>query len=80
MLTWTQAYTRAWDGVVASGTQLSSVGGIEGGSSDSGGIAIAVVTPGAGSKTYNIGLLASANTATLEASSSSPAFILVECI
>jgi hypothetical protein len=74
------AIMTVWDGVVGSGTQLSRGTGIEGGSSSSSGVAMAVVTPSAGSKTYNVGLHASANTATLEASATAPAFILVESI
>lgn len=70
-----------WDGVVGSGTQLSRTTGIEGGSSSSGGIAVAIVTPAAGSKTYNVGLIAvTSGTATVEAAATYPAFILVEVI
>lgn len=70
-----------WDGTVGSGTQLSRATGLEGGSSSSGAIAMAVVTPAAGSKTYNGALHASTSgTATAEAAAIYPSFILVEAI
>lgn len=77
----TLAQMTIWQGTVGSGTKLAqgygfanSIGGA------SGGIAMAIVTPSAGSVTFNVGLQAASGTATLEASSSSPAFILVEPI
>jgi len=42
--------------------------------------AIAVVTPSAGSKTYNVWLKTSANTGGIAAGAAMPAFILVEAI
>lgn len=70
-----------WDGTVGSGTQLSAGLGLQNGTGTSGGMAIAVVTPSAGSKTYNVGLHANqVGTATLEAAATYPAFILVEAI
>lgn len=70
-----------WDGTVGSGTQLNS------GTYTSGGVdynipatVIAVVSPAAGSKTYNIGLLSNPGTGTVVASATVPAFILVEAI
>lgn len=70
-----------WDGTVGSGTQLAtslisdfaSAGSVYA-------ICYAIVTPAAGSKTYNIGWLVGSNTGTLVASATSPAFILVEAI
>lgn len=70
-----------WDGVVNSGTQI---GGAEVYVNAVGGFPIAatasiVVTPSTTSKTYNVGLkIVSAGTATIDASSVAPAFILVE--
>lgn len=71
-----------WDGTVGSGTQLCLVHGFQGGGSGATqGVAIACVTPSAGSKTYNVGLHSqAAGTATLEAGATYPAFILVEAI
>jgi hypothetical protein len=69
-----------YDGVVGSGTLLSYTYGMNSSAAATGGIAMAVVTPSAGSKTYNVGLNASSGTATLEAIATGPAFILVEAI
>jgi hypothetical protein len=71
-----------WDGTVGTGTQLSQAHGMQsGGTGTTPGIAMAVVTPSAGSKTYNVGLhSAAAGTATLEAGALYPAFLLVETI
>lgn len=72
-----------WDGTVGSGTQLAATGtNAQANGYAFPGICIAVVTPAAGSKTYNIGAQTSnaANVPTLEASSTAPAFILVEAI
>lgn len=67
-----------WDGTVGSGTQLNATIGFANGGA-SAGIAMAVVTPAAGSKTYNIGLnTAGSGTAQIEAGATFPAFILVE--
>lgn len=67
-----------WDGTVNSGTQLnqSNVN-----TSGSYGTVYAVVSPSAGSKTYNIGIANSgANNTTVGAATTQPAFILVEAI
>lgn len=70
-----------WDGVVGSGTQLNESFGLQsGGAGASNGFVQAIVTPTAGSKTYNIGLAASSGTATLEAGTTFPAFIFVEVV
>lgn len=77
-----QAIMQIWDGTVGSGTQLTQAEitvaynnlGVSA-------TAIAVVTPAPGSKTYNVGLSnASGGTATLSATATMPAFILVETI
>lgn len=76
------SYLSVWDGTVGSGAELAmgqyvDVAGSTGGL----GMAIAVVSPAAGSKTYNIGLNTDGTgTAGLQAASTYPAFILVECI
>lgn len=72
-----------WDGVVGSGTQLSSFIYSSGtvASDGHGATCIAIVSaPAAGSKTYRVGAKASAGNATAVASATSPAFILVEAI
>lgn len=72
-----------WDGAVGSGTRLSGGNGFGGGGSGATiGLAMAVHTPSAGAKTYNVGLAHDtiAGTAKLEAGASYPAFILVEAI
>jgi hypothetical protein len=78
-----RVYTSIWDGTVGSGTQITSgvqvvyaVGGVGGTMT-----MIAYVTPSAGAKTYNVGWYTdSANTATIVAATTAPAFILVEAI
>lgn len=73
-----------WDGVVASGTQLSECvmqAAAGTGGQDVPAIAMASVTPSAGSKTYNVGFkIVTGGTASLTASAVAPAFILVEAI
>jgi hypothetical protein len=70
-----------WDGTVGSGTQLSrAYGYVAAANQVFPATAMAVVTPAAGSKTYNVGLHTTAGTATLDASATFPAFILVEAI
>lgn len=71
-----------WDGTVGSGTELAYMerrAAIA--SSNDSCTVMAVVAPSAGSKTYNVGMSndSSSGTATLFASATSPAFILVEC-
>ena len=76
------AYTATiWDGIVGSGTQLAS-GIFTVYASYSGATinTVAIVTPSAGSKTYNIGLQVTNGTGTITPLSTSPAFILVEAI
>lgn len=71
-----------WDGTVGSGTQLQSWAHISG-TVDSDGLGaylVAIVTPSAGAKTYNVGAKASAGNAVITAASTTPAFILVEAI
>lgn len=72
-----------WDGTVGSGTQLSLSAQNSGATTSfSNAIAMAVVTPPAGAKTYNVGLSTgnAADAANLNANTSYPAFILVEAI
>jgi len=67
-----------WDGVVNSGTQLA-----QGNVPTSGGFGMvqAIVTPAAGSKTYNVGVHnTGTNNTTVGATSTQPAFIFVEAI
>lgn len=69
-----------WDGTVGSGTQLSEWSSLVPTATGAiGACCLAVVSPSAGSKTYNIGFHGTgASTTTLEASSTHPAFIHVE--
>lgn len=70
-----------WDGTVGSGTQISDTAILTAtANQEIPNNCIAVVTPAAGSKTYNVGLKASAGTAAITAASTNPAFILVELI
>jgi hypothetical protein len=71
-----------WDGTVGSGTRLSSSNLKNRVVGDNTGYmtCIAVVSPSAGAKTYNVGLSTNTGTATVNASATSPAFILVEAI
>jgi hypothetical protein len=78
-----QSSIQIWDGTVGSGTLLSQAQTISAyadiGNAET---VIWVGTPSAGSKTYNVGLsnLSGSNTAKLDATSTAPAFILVEAI
>lgn len=71
-----------WDGTVGSGTKLSDA--IMASPNTNYLVpcyAIAIVTPSAGSKTYNVGAQnAGGSTTTIQASTVAPAFILVEAI
>jgi hypothetical protein len=71
-----------WEGTVGSGTQLASSLAKNRDATDSTGfmMCMAVHTPSAGSKTYNIGMAVDADVGVLHASASNPAFILVEAI
>ena len=71
-----------WDGTVGSGTQLGQANSVPtSGVLNAFCIAKAYVTPSAGAKTYNIGLLASpGGTVTLINSATSPAYIIVKVI
>lgn len=72
-----------WDGVVGSGTLLTQFNPTSGsGVVNTGAVAIAVVTPSAGSKTYNVGILSTAgNSITVNgATTGEKPFILVEAI
>lgn len=71
-----------WDGTVVSGTQLARALANNGGTT---GVTFpafvsAIVTPSAGSKTYNVGFQTSAGTGTIEAAATYPAYIHVEGI
>lgn len=74
-----------WDGTVGSGTQLALSRTYAASKSANASIPLqcmAVVSPSAGAKTYNVGMfeVGGVGTATLAASSTEPAFILVEAI
>lgn len=70
-----------WDGTVGSGTQLANT---EATAHANNAVVpsspVAVVTPAAGSKTYNVGLHTDGGTGTVEAASTAPCFLLVEAI
>lgn len=71
-----------WDGAVGSGTQVAQAD-FNGGAAGDGGsaIAMAILTPSAGAKTYNVGLhVTTSGTAQLSGQATSPAFILVKAI
>lgn len=68
-----------WDGTVGSGTQIGAGSGFQSTGANST-IAMAIVTPAAGSKTYNAGFNVATGTGTWEASTTGPSFILVEAI
>ena len=67
---------------MGSGTQLQAWQQLSGatGNTGTGVTLMIVVSPSAGSKTYNVGLSASAGTANMEAGATYPAFILVEAV
>ena len=70
-----------WDGTVGSGTALSKgQTSVPATSNPNTVVAMAIVTPSAGSKTYNIGMHTTAGTLTIDANAVYPAFILVEAI
>jgi hypothetical protein len=70
-----------WDGTVGSGTQIATSEPNLPSGSAAVAYVCAVVSPSAGSKTYNIGINpGSASAVSLEASSTAPSFILVEVI
>jgi hypothetical protein len=70
-----------WDGTVGAGTQLQQCD-VTSSSANFGWAVncVAIVTPAAGSKTYNIGFHTAGNTSSLNAMLTAPAFILVELI
>lgn len=70
-----------WDGTVGSGTQISQWNGGSATTAVTGAYMVAVVSPSAGSKTYNVGAnIAGGNTLTVSAGASFPSFILVKDI
>lgn len=72
-----------WDGTVGTGTQLQDTGpAASAGNTPQAALAIAIVTPAAGSKTYNVGFRSENGTVdcVLENGTSSPAFILAELL
>jgi hypothetical protein len=70
-----------WDGTVGTGTKLSdSVAYISIGAAEQPASVISVQSPASGSKTYNVGFQVTAGTGTVDASTTAPAFILVEAI
>lgn len=76
------AHISIWDGTVGSGTQLnkatSAISNVSGHHVAL--IAIAVVTPSAGAKTYNAGMHTSAGQGTITMAATQPGFVLVEAI
>ena len=80
-----EAFITVWDGTVGSGTQLGQAYAVKrsAGTQGMNGIGgFVVASPSAGSKTYNIGLHrgGAGGTATIAASSTNPAFVLVEFV
>lgn len=71
-----------WDGTVGSGTELQNANFNSAvASSTITGTVLAIVTPAAGSKTYNVGYATDgAGTGTFSAAAASPAYLLVEAI
>ena len=70
-----------WDGTVGSGTQLvDAITQVAVNGTGYNMVGSAVVTPAAGSKTYNVGIYTSGGTLTITAAATSPAYILVEAI
>lgn len=71
-----------WDGTVGSGTQLDASEGISAVANNTHSLSpVAIVTPSAGSKTYNIGIKAiTGGTAHTNSQTTVPSFILVEAI
>ena len=71
-----------WDGPVGTGTIIGGASANPGANIEVPAVVVAVQTPAAGAKTYNVSLRTSAasTTATLTASSTTPAFLLVEAI
>ncbi len=77
------AYIGIWDGTVGSGTQLAETHSVSGTANyPYPHTCVAVVTPAAGSKTYNVGVKAggAGTTVTIAATATTPTFILVEAI
>lgn len=74
-------YFEIWDGTVGSGTQIGG-GYITSPTANRGGpcTIVTVVTPSAGSKTYNVGFKTTTGTGTIVATSTVPACVLVELI
>lgn len=69
-----------WDGTVGSGTKISEQDYTIPSGAYAGYNVIAVVSPTAGAKTYNVGIAVSTNAVTVNAAAGYPAFILVEAI
>lgn len=71
-----------WDGAVVSGTQLAQATIAPQAANEGGSVTcMAIVTPAAGSKTYNVGAsITTSGTVSVGAATAAPAFILVEAI
>jgi hypothetical protein len=70
-----------WDGTVGSGTALASgYSTAHAANAQILGYASAIITPAAGSKTYNVGMFTNSGTGTVQASATAPAYLLVEAI
>lgn len=80
-----QSVITIWDGTVGSGTQIGQGFGVNNGNAGTAGAnsctLTAIVTPAAGSKTYNVGLaLSTGSNAQIYAATGVVAYILVEAI
>lgn len=70
-----------WDGTVGSGTQLNGGQFTTPATNSTGNITVtAVTTPGAGSKTYNVGMKVSAGTGHTNSQATYPSILLVELL
>jgi hypothetical protein len=77
----TVVFMSLWDGTVGSGTQIGEAAvSITSANLGFGAVAMAVQTPSAGSKTYNVGLRVTGGTGKLGAASTYPGLLLVELI
>jgi hypothetical protein len=71
------AVSEIWRGTVGSGTQIQQANAPNDSAASIN--VVALDTPGAGTVTYNVSLSTTGGTATIQATTTGPAFILVEC-
>ena len=71
------AVSEIWRGTVGSGTQIQQANAPNASAAPTN--VVALDTPGAGTVTYNVSLCTTGGTATIQATTTGPAFILVEC-